>query len=74
MILKKNMTKYINYIAKKHNENIYIQVADNISDEKTLKRESEALLQIRDAYPKIIIARIRHENYQYKSRKINFNF
>ena len=62
--------KEIDFVALRQGEKLYIQVSDNIDEDKTLKREVTPLLQIRDAYPKILITRTRHEPYQYEWIKI----
>lgn len=62
--------KEVDFVAIKRNEKIYIQVADNIEDERTFRREVAPLLEIKDAYPKIVVARTRHDEYQYEGVRI----
>ncbi|SFU71385.1 ATP-binding protein [Butyrivibrio sp. INlla21] len=62
--------KEVDFVAIKEGEKLYIQVTDDISRENTFKREVSSLLSIKDAYPKLLIARTKHEKSQYEGIRI----
>ena len=62
--------KEIDFVAMKGGDKVYIQVSDDISVETTFKREVQPLLQIRDAYPKLLLARTRNEETDYEGIRI----
>ena len=45
-------------------------MSDNISVTDTFQRVVESLLQIKEAYPKMLIARTWHDDYQYEGIKV----
>lgn len=56
----------IDFVAMKQHEKVYFQVADDISNSETFKRETDSLLKIRDAYPKVLIASTRQAKFTYE--------
>ena len=64
------MREEVDFVALKGSEKLYIQVSDNITREETIKRELSPLRQIKDFYPKILIANTKHDDYDIDGIKI----
>ncbi len=62
--------KEIDFVAIKQGKKLYIQVANSISERQTFEREVSPLLAIKDAYPKMLIARTYQPEYQHEGIRI----
>ena len=60
----------IDFVASRPNEKLYIQVSYDIDNEKTFKREVAPLLNTKDAYPKLLIARTKQPAQNYEGIEI----
>lgn len=62
--------KEIDFVAIKDGNRIYIQVCDDIQRTETMNREISPLLSIKDAYPKMILARTKQVETQMEGVRI----
>ncbi len=61
-----NRDEEIDFICEKDSEKLYVQVALQLDDEKTIVREFGNLLKIKDNYPKMVITESDFEGNSYE--------
>lgn len=60
----------VDFVALRQSEKIYLQVSYDIAEPSTFEREVRSLLSIRDAYPKVLVARTRQPEWTYEGVRI----
>ncbi len=63
-------TLEVDFIALRGSEKLYIQVASDISATETFKREVAPFFKIRDVYPRLLLARMRHPESDYEGIRV----
>ena len=60
----------IDFIAMRGSEKMYVQVSTDISDTETFRREIAPFAKVKDAYPRLLLARTRQPEYDYEGLRI----
>ena len=60
----------VDFIAMRGNEKIYVQVSSEISGRETFLREIAPFAKIKDAYPRLLLARTHQPEYDYEGLRI----
>lgn len=53
----------VDFVATRRDEKLYVQVSYDVSEKATYEREMASLLAVRDAYPKLLLARTHQPEY-----------
>lgn len=64
----------VDFVAKKGGETYYIQVSDNMSNEKQQRRECRPFEKIRDAFPRILVSKDTGFSYLDELGVLHVNF
>lgn len=62
--------KEVDFVAKRGDEKFYVQVSYDIEKVETFEREVGSLINIKDAYPKILVARTKQPEQVYEGVRI----
>ena len=66
----KNKSLEVDFIARKHNEYMYVQVTASMMEESTFEREMKPLREIKDNYKKIVLTLDEFTTGDYEGIKV----